>query len=217
MAASPSRYLVELVAELQTHWPNNRTINIVCHGHSVPAGYFAPPFVDSFNAYPHLLHRLLKERFPFAILNVIVSAKGGESSAEGAVRFQRDVLDHHPDVLFIDYVLNDRRIGLFSAEKAHRAMIESALQQGVKVVLMSHSPDLSVAGNDSEIRKLAALDAQLSALSSEYSIGFQDVPCLFDFTDQVLSEYMSWPHHPNAQGHALIARALSRWFPLVGI
>ena len=33
-------------------------------GHSVPAGYFAIPFVDTFNAYPHLLHLGLKQRFP---------------------------------------------------------------------------------------------------------------------------------------------------------
>lgn len=213
MSASPASYLTELVAELHTHWPSNRTVNIVCHGHSVPAGYFATPFVDTFNAYPHLLHRGLKERFPFSVLNVIVSAKGGESSDEGASRFQRDVLDHHPDVLFIDYVLNDRRIGLYSAEKAHRAMIEGALAEDVKVILLSHSPDLSVSGNESEIRKLAALDAQLLALAQEYGVGFQDVPTLFDVTDQQLGDYMSWSNHPNAQGHAQIARALLRWFP----
>ena len=95
--------------------------------------------------------------------------------------------------------------------------IKADLKQDVKVVLLSHSPDLSVSGNESEIRKLAALDAQISSLSSEYGIGFQDLPCLFDFTDQVLGEYMSWSNHPNAQGHALIARALLRWFPLVGV
>ncbi len=214
MSASPARYLTELVVELQTHWPNNRTVNIVCHGHSVPAGYFATPFVDTFNAYPHLLHRALKERFPFAVLNVIVSARGGESSDEGAARFERDVLDHHPDVLFLDYVLNDRRIGLYSAEKAHRLMIEAALKQQVKIILMSHSPDLSIAGNENEVRKLAALDAQLSSLSQEYGIGYQDVSALFDMPDQILGDYMSWLNHPNAQGHSLIARALTRWFPL---
>ncbi|BCM91148.1 hypothetical protein IAD21_03012 [Abditibacteriota bacterium] len=214
MSASPAHYLTDLVAELQTQWPNNRTVNIVCHGHSVPSGYFATPFVDTFNAYPHLLHRALKDRFPFAVINVIVSARGGESSDEGAIRFERDVLDHHPDVIFIDYVLNDRRIGLYSAEKAHRSMIERALDEEIKVVLMSHTPDLRVMGNESETRKLAAFDAQLSSLAQEYGIAYQDVPSLFDVTDQLLGDYMSWPNHPNAQGHALIARALLRWFPL---
>lgn len=214
LSASPSTYLLALVAQLQRHYPDNRTVNIVCHGHSVPAGYFAPPLVDTFGAYPHQFHRALKERFPFAVLNVIVSAKGGESSDEGAARFQHDVLDHHPDLILLDYVLNDRRIGLYSAEKAHRAMIERALEQQAPLILMAHSPDISVSGNDNEIRILSALDAQLVSLSSEYGVGYEDVPSLFDVTDTRLRELMSWPNHPNTEGHARIARGLLKWFPL---
>ena len=59
----------DVVAALKATWPGNRTVNIVCHGHSVPAGYFKTPVVDTFNAYPHLLHRGLKDRFPFAVIN----------------------------------------------------------------------------------------------------------------------------------------------------
>lgn len=211
-SASPTTYLAALVEELSRQWPHNRTVNIVCHGHDVPAGYFATPFVDSFNAYPHQLHRLLKERFPFALLNVIVSAKGGESSDGGAARFEDEVLGHRPDFLTIDYALNDRSIGLYSAEKAHRSMIESALARNVKILLLSHSPDVSVRGDD--VRKMSALSAQLSSLAQEYGIGYQDVPTLFDMTDTRLIEFMSSPNHPNAKGHARIARALLRWFPL---
>ncbi len=62
--ADRSSYLSELITILKTHWPKNRTVNIVCHGHSVPAGYFATPMVDTINAYPHLLHRELLRWFP---------------------------------------------------------------------------------------------------------------------------------------------------------
>lgn len=78
--ADRSSYLSDVCKALRTHWPANRTVNIVFHGHSVPAGYFATPMVDSMNAYPHLLHAGLKQRFPFAVLNVIVTAIGGEHS-----------------------------------------------------------------------------------------------------------------------------------------
>ncbi|MBQ9116239.1 MAG: SGNH/GDSL hydrolase family protein, partial [Clostridia bacterium] len=70
-------YLNPVLDELSARWPSNRVINVVCHGHSVPAGYFATPFVNTFSAYPHLLHRMIKERFPFATVNVIVTAIGG--------------------------------------------------------------------------------------------------------------------------------------------
>ena len=101
-------YLADVSATLQKQWPDNRIVNIVCHGHSVPAGYFDTPVVDAFNAYPHLLHRGLKSRFPWAVINVIVTAIGGENSEAGAERFDRDVLSLRPDVVTIDYGLNDR-------------------------------------------------------------------------------------------------------------
>jgi hypothetical protein len=111
-SALPATYLAPLTAAMQIQWPKNRTITIVCHGHSVPAGYFKTPAVDTFNAYPYLLHRALKERFPRAVINVIVTAIGGEHAEQGAKRFANEVLNHRPDLITIDYALNDRKIGL---------------------------------------------------------------------------------------------------------
>ena len=82
--ADRKNYLADLAVQLNRTWPNNRTINVVCHGHSVPAGDFKTPLVDSFNAYPHLIHRRLKDRYPNAVINVIVTAIGGEASESGA-------------------------------------------------------------------------------------------------------------------------------------
>lgn len=99
-------------------WPNNKTINIVCHGHSVPSGYFATPFVNTFKSYPYFVHRGIKERFPFAVTNVIVTGIGGESSQSGMRRFETEVLNHNPKIITIDYALNDRFIGLKNARES---------------------------------------------------------------------------------------------------
>lgn len=66
----------------------------------------------SLRAYPNLLRVALPERFPHAVINLIVTGIGGENSVSGAARFDADVLIHKPGVLFIDYALNDRPIGL---------------------------------------------------------------------------------------------------------
>ena len=100
--ADERTYLADVCAELSKSWPANRTVNIVCHGHSVPAGYAKTPAVQTFDAYPFLLHRGLNERFPHAVVNVIVTAIGGENSEQGAKRFARDVLSMRPDVVTID-------------------------------------------------------------------------------------------------------------------
>ena len=111
---------------METQWPRNRTLRIVSHGHSVPAGYFKTPHVDSLHAYPHLLHVGLKEAFPHAVINVIVTAIGGENAESGAKRFVSEVLSHRPDILLIDYALNDRGIGLEKAARAWTEMITTA-------------------------------------------------------------------------------------------
>ena len=173
--AIPDRraYLRDIVNLLLAQWPNNRTVNIVCHGHSVPAGYFATPMVDTFNAYPALLHRDLKHRFPYAVVNVIVTAIGGEGSPKGADRFAADVLCHRPDLVTIDYGLNDRRAGLAWAETAWRSMIEASLAAGAKVLLLTPTWDnsgvLDPAG--AAWRELSCHAAQIRRLAAEYERG----------------------------------------------
>lgn len=80
-------YLAELKQELALEWPKNRAINVVFHGHSVPAGYFKTPEVNTLAAYPHLFLKYLKEQYPTAVINSITTAIGGEQSAQGAKRF----------------------------------------------------------------------------------------------------------------------------------
>ena len=110
--ANPSTYLSDLKKEMQIEWPKNRTINIVFHGHSVPAGYFKTPVVNTLTAYPALVLKKIKTQYPYAVVNVINTSIGGENSISGAKRFDNEVLNHQPDVLFIDYALNDIGAGL---------------------------------------------------------------------------------------------------------
>jgi lysophospholipase L1-like esterase len=218
MGVADSRFYLEPpCAAMRALWPQNRLVNVVCHGHSVPAGYFATPVVDTFNAYPHLLHAGLKARFPFAVINVIVTAIGGEHSESGAARFEEQVLNHRPDVLTIDYGLNDRGLGLARADKAWRRMIETALKAGVKVVLLTPTPDRTqLPESVAEAGKpLLAHAAAIRALADEYGVGLVD--SLAEFTAASaggsLLDYLSWSNHPNRAGHELTARALLRWFP----
>jgi hypothetical protein len=141
-AQAPAEYFDPLLHQLELKIPDNRTVNIVFHGNSVPAGYFKTPVVDTFDSYPHLVHSKLKERCPFAVINVIVTAKGSETSEGGAARFG-EVLAFKPDIVFIDYALNDRSIGLERARVAQEKMITAAKAQGALVVLMTPTPDLT--------------------------------------------------------------------------
>jgi lysophospholipase L1-like esterase len=213
--ADPKIYLSGICTELAKSWPTNHTINIVCHGHSVPAGYFRTPEVRPFDAYPFLLHQELNQRFPHAVINVIVTGIGGENSESGARRFRRDVLSLRPDVVTIDYALNDRAIGLARSEKAWRAMIEMALAQRVKVILLTPTADLSAHLEDPH-DPLNQQAEQIRRLAAEYHVALAD--SLAQFQNQVhagikLSKLMAQSNHPNRKGHELVAAELLKWFP----
>lgn len=213
--ADPATYLAPEVSELVREWPRNRTITIVCHGHSVPAGYFKTPVVDSFNAYPTLLHRALKERFPHAVINVIVTAIGGEDAAAGAARFEREVLNHRPDVVCLDYSLNDRRLGLEVARKSWVAMITQAQVAGVKVMLLTPTPDTR-ARLDDPTDVLVQHAAQVRELAAAHGTGLVDSLARFQAElarGTPLDSLLSQINHPNARGHGLVANALLEWFP----
>lgn len=212
-SASSESYLADVKAELQKIWPKNRTINLVFHGHSVPAGYGDRHEVHTLEAYPHLLLEKLKEQYAYAPINSIVTAIGGENSIQGAARFENEVLPHQPDVLFIDYALNDRFQDIDRVRQVYSSMIESALAHGIKVILLTPSPDqrVDIHANDTP---LDALATQIRDLSNQYNIGFVDVYGVFKHiaSNGDVKPYMASVNHPNKQGHALIAAELLKWF-----
>ncbi|HEY3341810.1 MAG TPA: SGNH/GDSL hydrolase family protein [Anaerolineae bacterium] len=216
--AGKETYLIDVVREMGKAWPGNRAVNIVCHGHSVPAGYFTTPVVNSLEAYPHLLFVELKKRFAYSVINVIVTAIGGENSEQGAARFESDVLCHKPDVVTIDYALNDRDMGLPRAEAAWRRMIETLLARGVKVILLTPTRDVLTVrtGEQKWSIEQPKHAEQVRRLAAEYHIGLADSDAAFEHyitSGGELLDLLSHINHPNRSGHELVTRELLRWFP----
>lgn len=212
--ADKETYLSDLKNELVKKWPKNRTLNIVFHGHSVPTGYARTPIVNTLQAYPHMLLCGVKTQYPFAVVNVITTSIGGEQAEQGEKRFKKEVLTHFPDVLFIDYALNDRGIGLERAEKAWRKMIEAALKKNIKLILLTPTPDLK---EDilNENTPLKAHADMIRKLAKEYKVGLVDSYKFFQDkakNGEDLKIYMSQNNHPNCAGHSCVAVEMMTWF-----
>jgi acyl-CoA thioesterase-1 len=207
-------YLDPIKQELVKQWPKNRTINLVFHGHSVPSGYFKTPDVRPLQSYPHLLLKELKQAYPYAVINTILTCIGGENAEQGAKRFKRDVLNHKPDVLFIDYALNDRRIGLEASRKSWEYMITAALKKDIKVILLTATPDQKVDLSDDKT-DLQLLCSQIKEMSTEFRVGLVDSYAIFQkFVSDggKLADYMSQVNHPNEKGHQLVVDGIMKYF-----
>ena len=212
--ASKDNYLEKIKADLKVEWPKNRTINLVFHGHSVPAGYFKTPIVNTLASYPYLVLKEIKSLYPFAVVNIINTAIGGENSESGQVRFESEVLNHKPDIIFIDYALNDRGIGLERAKIAWEKMIRAALERNVKVILLTPSPDQNVDITDDH----SILDqhaSQIIELAKTFQLGLIDSYTLFKNKTKEgfrLIDFMSQVNHPNEKGHQLISNEIMGYF-----
>jgi acyl-CoA thioesterase-1 len=66
--AEKATYLADVAAALRVDWPGNRFINIVCFGHSVPAGYAKTPETQQLAAYPNLLRVGLANKYHHCVL-----------------------------------------------------------------------------------------------------------------------------------------------------
>lgn len=212
--ADKKTYLSVFMNELYKKWPNNKMQNLVFHGHSVPTGYFNGGTVHPFESYPHYAFYGLKEKYPYAVVNCIRTSIGGENAKQGAARFEKTVLNYLPDVLFIDYSLNDRGISLEEARVAWESMIEKALKRNIKVILMTPTPDTMENILDDETL-LAKHAAQVRELANKYHVGLVDSYALFKQRAEAgedIKQYMSQNNHPNAKGHKIVADAILEWF-----
>jgi lysophospholipase L1-like esterase len=83
-------------------------ISIVCFGDSVTQG---TPHVQPEETFPRILERRLRSRYAQrgVFVQVTNSGVGGENTAEGLARIQADVLDHGPQIVIVEFGLNDVR------------------------------------------------------------------------------------------------------------
>ena len=195
-------------------WPNNRFYNLVFHGHSVVAGYFKTPTINTFQSYPLVVLQKLTQEYPSAAINVIRTAIGGENAEQGAVRFDSMVLVHMPDVLFIDYALNDRKLGVERARIAWVSMIEKAMARNIKVVLFTPTPDLNEDIKDDKA-PLVAHRKMILQLGKKYQIPVIDSYAIFKkmaLAGVNLNEYMAQKNHINEKGHQIVANEICKVF-----
>lgn len=212
--ASRSPLPPALLQQLKVAWPKNRTIHIVFHGHSVPAGYHKTPGVRPFDSYPLLSLEKIQKANPHAVINAIVTAIGGEDSVKGAARFEKDVLTLRPDVIFIDYALNDRRLPEADVEKAWRSMARAAKAKGVPVVFLTPTgaDNVRYGAPDEPLEIRAAI---ICKVATEEGVPVADVFAAWKATlrkgvkqDSLLAQ----GNHPNRKGHELAAKVIAEVF-----
>lgn len=212
-------YLAGLSQRMEKVFPENERINIVIHGHSQTCGYTTGHVIDPFSAYPHQLWELLQHRFPFSTVNVIVTGIGGENSDRGSVRLEEDVLCHKPDLVTIDYALNDRYIDFSKSEAAWDNMTSRLKERGIPVILLTPTLDIPCAYDKDELEKLKRFDEMIHRIAAYHQVGVAEI---FQTWMNYLKNFgrvedlLCGVNHASVLGHRLTAMELNSWFPYPG-
>jgi hypothetical protein len=124
------------------------------------------------------------------------------------------VLNHKPDVLFIDYALNDTGIGAATSRKAWEYMIKAALKKSIKVILLTATPDqrVDLLSKETDLQRICN---QVIELSKEYQTGLVDNYAIFQklvSSGEKVTDYMSQVNHPNEKGHQLVVDGIMKYF-----
>ena len=94
---------------------DDRELNIVYYGGSVTEGYGVIKDVESWRA---LSGEWFKNTFPSATINTYNAAIGGTGTQLGVLRLETDVIERKPDLVFIEFAMNDMYCGLTKQEAA---------------------------------------------------------------------------------------------------
>ena len=140
--------LEKIAARNKDAW-NQPVVSVACLGDSVTHGCFEV-FMNRFGqidtryrpdrGYAAQLRRRLDALYPAAAVSVLNAGVSGGNAGHGLARLERDVLSHRPDLVIVNFALNDSCGGLEKLEDYRRAMaaiFDGVLASGAECMLLT--------------------------------------------------------------------------------
>ncbi len=182
---------------------------IVCFGDSITAGYAVR------RGFPSFLLESLRQRFPDSKIEMINSGISGDTSQDGLSRLDWAVLSYEPDLVTINFGINDCVLGL-SLEEFEMNLVEMVrrIRAGPdsEILLLSSQP-LESPPYDQRV-----LDyyQTVERVAKEMNVGFVDVYGAWMKRVRVGmpldSLILPGLDHPNEAGYRIIAEELMSLF-----
>ena len=182
---------------------------IVCFGDSITAGYAVR------RGFPSFLLESLRQRFPDSKIEMINSGISGDTSQDGLGRLDWAVLSYEPDLVTINFGINDCVLGLSLEEfEMNLVVMVRRIRAGPdsEILLLSSQP-LESPPYDQRV-----LDyyQTVERVAKEMNVGFVDVYGAWMKRVRVGmpldSLILPGLDHPNEAGYRIIAEELMSLF-----
>jgi lysophospholipase L1-like esterase/pimeloyl-ACP methyl ester carboxylesterase len=183
-------------------------LKIVCLGDSVTGVYY---HTGGRRAWPELLQQVLQQALPTLAVEVINSGISGHTTRDGLARFDRDVLQHQPQIVVISFGLNDlTRLSESQFHDGLAELVQRCREANALPVLCTPNAVLESSGRP--IAKLEKYCGVIRETAAELSVPVCDqyAACqrLLARAPGTWRESLSDEIHPNLDGHRRMAETL---------
>lgn len=166
---------------------------------------------DGETCYAALTTKWLKEQFPDAKINYVNAGIGATGSYIGVHRCDTQVLSSDPDLVFIDFSVNDTSDRIAINKLTYEGLIRKIWQYdsapGIICIAMTQEDGTSVQSAHGEVTSKYSIplisyhDAMLDFLSSNDSVQWSDIS-----GDNI---------HPNVAGHAILSSMITTYIQYI--
>ncbi|MBI5183212.1 MAG: hypothetical protein HY999_02480 [Nitrospinae bacterium] len=183
---------------------SNGNLTIVTFGDSVTAGYGVE---KNFSDY---LKEGLNHIFPDSNIRIINSGVYGESAGKGLLRIEKDVVRYKPDLVTINFGLNEIKLGIRKEEfiRDIQSIIERIRKDtDAEIMLLT----TNMTANDILSAHLIPINSAIRDISKKMKIGCADIYAGWE--DKIKSgipprSLLVDSVHPAETGHLLIAETI---------
>ena len=181
-------------------------------GEKITLGYLGGSITEGYKVkkdecYASLSYNIFKDMFGTGD-NVQYCNAGlsGTPSKLGVLRMERDLLVSKPDIVFLEYAVNDGSD--FTYQEAYESIVRTLLEQDIAVILL-----FSVTKDDYSAQDYMK---EIGAYYDLPMISYCDaLRFLFKNDRLTWKEFSNDESHPNAEGHKLVASMIEHYFKTV--
>ena len=171
------------------------------------------------NCWRTMIDAWMKEQYPDADIKMVRAGNGGTGSSYGAYRVDNDVLADNPDLVFIEFAVNDNHFA--SKYKDYRVTKESVTEYYETIIrkIYKHNPKADIVmvytQTDEMTRATKSTEAheELAKYYNINSVYFGET--LLDYIKEnrlTSTDYIYDGLHPSDKGYEIMAKPLKEFF-----
>ena len=186
---------------------NGEEITAAYIGGSITYGMTVAPNEPE-KCWAYLSTEWLREQFPDATINYVNAGISGTPSILGNARLERDVLAYDPDIVFVEFAVNDGNSTEYQV--AYDSLVRTLLTQDKDIAVVLFFTVIESGHTCQEYMSKVGEAYGLPMISEPNSLGVE-------FADgrMTWSDYSDDESHPNEAGHKIVTDFITNYYEQV--